>query len=210
MTTNAQQLLDNYNSIIEIVEQNIEEPRKEQLIALYQSMQETMMFAPASGRTHFHLAVPGGYCVHIKNVVNASILLTKNFKQLGGNVDFTKEQLIFAALNHDLGKLGDGTNPYYIENTSEWHKKNQGKVYNINPILDNMTVTDRALFLLQSNNIKVDTTEWLGIKCSDGMHDESNKFYLHNYDESKQMRTNLPLIIHWADNMSCMAERNMS
>ena len=43
---------------------------------------------------------------------------------------YTKEELIFTALNHDIGKMGfpgEG-NEIYQPNDSEWHRKNLGKV----------------------------------------------------------------------------------
>ena len=40
---------------------------------------------------------------------------------------FTQEELLFAAMHHDLGKLGDGTKPYYLPQDSEWHRKNKNE-----------------------------------------------------------------------------------
>ena len=48
---------------------------------------------------------------------------------------YTKEELIFFALNHDIGKMGfpgEG-NETYIPNDSEWHRKNMGRMYKVNP-----------------------------------------------------------------------------
>ena len=49
-----------------------------------------------------------------------------------GFIVVLKEELIFVALNHDIGKMGfpgEG-NETYIPNDSEWHRKNLGKEYN--------------------------------------------------------------------------------
>ncbi len=70
-----------------------------------------------------------------------------------------------------------------------------------------MKVTDGAAFLLQKYGIELTQNEWLAIKLSDGLYDESNKGYLMNHGKYP-MHTNLPYIIHWADHMSCVSERD--
>jgi hypothetical protein len=206
MELSPKQLKANYDSIIALIEENIESPRKEQLLKLYDQLSEHMILAPASGNENYHLAFVGGYCIHVRNVVNASLLMAKIYKQLGGVIDFTKDELVFCALNHDLGKVGDGRQPYYIWNDSEWHRKNQGKMFSYNQNLTNMSITDRSLYLLQSAGITISENEWLAIKCSDGMYDESNKAYLKTYESGKEVKNNLVHIIHWSDHMSSRME----
>lgn len=206
MELTPQQLKTNYDTIIAIVEENISSPRKEKLLKLYDELAEHMMLAPASSLKHFHLAFTGGYCIHIKNVVDASILVSKAFKHMGGTINFSKEELVFTALNHDLGKVGDGKVPYYIPCESDWHRKNQGKMFEVNPEITNMSVTDRSLYLLQQGGVDVTETEWIGIKCSDGMYDSSNEYYLRQFSKEKQQKNNLINIIHWADHMASRVE----
>lgn len=209
MELTPQQLKANYDSLIAIIEENIETPRKEKLIKLYDSLSEHMIMAPASGNENYHLAFTGGYCIHVRNVVNAALLVTKVFKQMGGTIDFTKEELVFSALNHDLGKVGDGKESYYIWNESEWHRKNQGKMFEFNENVVNMSVTDRSLYLLQKAEIPVSQNEWIAIKTSDGMYDESNKEYLKTFQKGREVKNNLIYVIHWADHMSSRAEWDM-
>jgi hypothetical protein len=209
MELTPQQLKTNYDTIIAIIEENISSPRKEKLIKFYDELSEHMMLAPASSLEHFHLAFTGGYCMHIKNVVDASLLVAKAFKHMGGTINFTKEELVFTALNHDLGKVGDGKVPYYIPCQSDWHRKNQGKMFDVNPEITNMSVTDRSLYLLQKGGIDVSENEWIGIKCSDGMYDSSNEYYLRQFSKEKQQKNNLVNIIHWADHMASRVEWDM-
>ena len=91
--------------------------------------------------------------------------------------------MMFAAFNHDLGKLGSLDGEQYVYNESEWHRKNQGKLYNINPDIHWMSVTDRTVWLLQQFEIKITEKEFLGIKLSDGMYDESNPQYLKAFSK---------------------------
>jgi len=199
----------NYQKLLHLIEENITGERKERLLKLYDDFAEQMIFAPASGKEYFHLAFVGGYSLHIKNVADSALLMAKNFKQMGGTIDFTREELIFSALNHDLGKVGDDEEPYYIPVESEWHIKNQKKRFEHNPNLTHMGVTDRSLYLLQKYGVAVTQNEWIAIKCSDGLYDEANAEYLKGFFESRQLRTNLINIIHWADHMACRVEYDL-
>lgn len=203
------QLKNNYDVLLSIIDENIKGERKEKLKKLYDDLSENMIFAPASAVKHFHLPFVGGYCLHIKNVVDSALLTTKNFKQLGGTIDFTKEELVFTALNHDLGKVGDFEHPLYVPQSSQWHKENRGLMFEFVDDIVHMEVTDRALFLLQQADVKVTQKEWIAIKCSDGMYDGANEAYLHNYKQSRQPKSNLINIIHWADHMASRIEYDL-
>ena len=40
---------------------------------------------------------------------------------------YTKEELIFSAINHDLGKMGDSENEAYVPQTDQWRKEKLGE-----------------------------------------------------------------------------------
>ena len=44
-----------------------------------------------------------------------------------------------------------------------------------------MTVTDRALYLLQHFGIKMSEKEYIGLRLTDGMYEEANKSYYVSY-----------------------------
>ena len=81
-------------------------------------------------------------------------------------------------MHHDLGKLGSLEEDYYRPNPSEWHRINQGKMYEVNPNLHNMTVTDRAIYTLSQFGVTYSEQEYLGLRLADGMYEEANKTYL--------------------------------
>ena len=120
--------------------------------------------------------------------------------------DFTKEELIFAALHHDLGKVGDLSEDYYTPNDSDWHRKNQGLIYKHNPNLEFMTVTDRALFLLQHFGISMTNNEYIGLRLTDGIYEEANKSYYIGYGPERSLRSNIAYILHQADMMATHIE----
>ena len=131
----------------------------------------------------------------------------KLWKHHGADMSgYTLEELNFAALNHDLGKIGDLKHEFYIPCESDWHIRNQGKFYEINPKIPNMKVQDRSLFLLQHYNIVMTQNEFLAIQIHDGMFEESNSFYYKGFDDNKVLKNNMPLILHQADYMSYRIE----
>lgn len=184
--------------------------RAESLKRMYSELgDERVCFAPASTTDYFHNAFPGGYVDHILRVMNFSLTTLEHWQNMGlytGN--FTKEELLFTAMHHDLGKLGLPGNgrDMYSKNQSDWHVKNQGKVYTVNENIPNMTIQDRSLYLLQSFGIQCSFNEWLGIKIHDGMYDESNHPYLASFSLQSKPRINLIFIIHHADMMAARFE----
>jgi len=132
------------------------------------------------------------------------------WKDNGAYVDnYTEEELIFAAIHHDLGKVGDMDNDHYVPNESEWHVKNQGKYYINNPELQFMTAPDRGIWILNQFGIKITMNEMIGIKLTDGMYDEGNIQYLKSYAPEKKLKTNMPHVLHQADMTTTRIEYEM-
>lgn len=201
----AEEIAESYEKLIEIIDDTFEGERRDNLVKMYEHFGDRLLLAPASGKDHFHLAVPGGYLKHTLNIIDVSDKVAKLYRFIGGTTDFTEEERIFAAMHHDLGKLGDMHNDYYIPTTNDWQIK-RGIRYEYNPNLNFMDVTDRSLFLLQQFDIKITDNEMYGIRLADGMFKELNKAYFNTYTDDMQMKNHLPFIIHWADWMSTRME----
>ena len=202
------QLDGNYEYFIELIKEKFTGERLEKLLHMYGEDQLgiALCMSPASGKPAFHNAFPGGYIIHVLNVEKASRGVEKVFAAMGGTIDYTDEERLFAALHHDLGKLGDTEfGPYYGPQTDEWRAKKLGEVYSINKSSPPWDVTDRALYLLQHYGIRVSWKETLAIKLSDGVFAEKNGPYFESHDG---LKTNLCNIIHWADWMACRVEKN--
>lgn len=205
----AEEISKNHDKFLNVIKTEFSDIKRiNNLKIMYDDYGLELATAPASGKEHFHNAYPGGYIDHIMNVLKNAKLVKRLYQHGGGRADFTDEELSFAAIHHDLGKLGFPNQPYYIENESEWHRKNQGLIYKFNPDLQYMEVTDRALFILQKYGIVCTWRETLAIKLSDGLYEEANGKYLKTFDPNFQLKTNLPYIIHWADHMSCRQEHD--
>ena len=202
----AEQIQDNWKKLIDTIEGFISDDRKENLLKMYEDFKERMMFAPASAKGDYHNAMPGGYVEHILHIIQFSLQLKKVWEDNGAEINFTDEELVFAAMHHDLGKVGDLEHDYYIPQDSDWHRKNQGAIYKHNPQLQYMKVPDRGLWLLQHYGVKVSDKEYLGIKLADGLYDDCNTAYLKSYNPDFNLRTNLCYIIHQADMMATHIE----
>lgn len=203
----AEQIESNLHKFYNLIETYISEPRATKLLGLYQSQEENLTLAPASSRSAFHNAFPGGYVDHVIRVVGAAISLYNTWEQFGADMStFTKEELVFCAINHDLGKLGRDGKPAYIPNDSEWHVKNQGAIYKPNAELPFIPIQDASLFILQSAGIEMSFNEFVAIKIHDGPYDDGNKAYLFSSQNESKLRTALPYILHQADILAARVE----
>jgi len=200
-----EKIQEDYDKFMKIIDSD---PRAPQLHVLYDVLQDQLSLAPASGKSYFHNAFPGGYLDHVLRVTETALKLATLYKAMEGDINFTKQELIFSAMHHDLGKLGTEDGAYYVDQDSDWHRK-RGELYKQNDHLQYFKVPERGLVMLQKYDIKVTETEWLAIKLSDGIYDEGNKSYLVNY-APYAMKTNLPSIIHWADHIASRVENDKS
>lgn len=207
---NETELEANYNRFLEALKKTFSGERLEKLLHMY-SMEElgpNLLLSPASGNKNYHNAYEGGYIDHVMNVARNSLRMMKLYQEAGGLIDFTQEELLFAAFHHDLGKLGEKDKLHYITNDSDWHIKNRGEFYKRNSDLSYLTHTDRTFFLLNVYGIQYNENEYFGIKLTDGMYDEDNVKYYKVFDTSKYLKTNIQYILHWADHMSTTIERD--
>ena len=205
-----EQIQENWEKLIQIVKDTFEEgsERREKLLNMYHYFEERMCMAPASGKEHFHNCHAGGYVEHVIHVTNSALQIKEVWENNGANINFTDEELVFAALHHDLGKVGDLAEDYYTPNDSDWHRKNQGLIYKHNGNLQFMTVTDRACWILQHFGVVMTENEYLGLRLTDGMYEEANKSYYVSYQKERQLKSNIAYILHQADMMASKIEND--
>ena len=202
----AERMQLNWQSLMDTIEGFIDDDRKENLLKMYGDFEERMMMAPASAKDAFHNAMPGGYVEHILHIIQFSLELKQVWEKNGAEINFTDEELVFAAMHHDLGKVGDLEHDYYVPQDSDWHRINRGEIYKHNPSLQYMKVPDRGLWLLQHYGVKVTDKEYLGIKLADGLYDDANSAYLKSYNPDYNLRSNMAYILHQADMMATHIE----
>jgi hypothetical protein len=207
MNLSAEQIHQNWLDLMGFIDDHISDPRKSALKSFYEKYQERIMLMPAAHKKEYHNAFPGGYVEHVNRVITCSLHLHKLWGDMGADLTtYTKEELIFSALNHDLGKMGDEENESYVPQTDNWRKDKLGEDYMFNTKVPFASVPDRGLYLLQSHGIKYTFNEMISIQTHDGLYDEANKKYLMNYMPEQKPRTSLPFIIHQADLMAARIE----
>lgn len=201
-----EQMMENLNKFYSLIDKYITGDRKDKLLDFYKGLEELLAMAPASTKLDHHNCFPGGYIDHVNRVVEAALVYEKVWDKFGQNKTYTTEELVFSAINHDLGKLGTVDNPVYIQNDSQWHIEKQGALYKYNPKVTHMRISDRSLFYLQQAGIEVTENEYLAIKLHDGLYEEGNKPYFMTYNKDTELKCNLVHILHHADMMASQVE----
>jgi hypothetical protein len=204
----AEKIKDNWERYREVVD-TMFPTRKAELNRLYDDFEDRLVLMPASSVAHFHNAFAGGYVDHILRVIDCTKALYATWQSMGADMSgYTEEEMIFAAMHHDLGKAGfpgDGNEVYQVE-TSDWHRKNQNKMYRHNENIPFTMVPDLSIWLLQEYGVKLSWTEYQAIKIHDGMYDDANKPYFIARSAQAKLKTNLPLLLHHADHMASQIE----
>jgi|TARA_R100001129_G_scaffold37936_2_gene25523 hypothetical protein len=201
-----QQIVENWNKLMKLIEDTFEGDRLKKLKTMYVYFEDRMSVAPASGKAAYHNAMVGGYVEHVLHVVDSALQIKELWEKNGATINFTDEELIFAAMHHDLGKVGDLDEDYYIPQDSEWHRKNRGEIFKHNPKLQYMSVTDRAIFLLNHFGIPMTQWEYIGLRLTDGLYEEANKTYYLSYNPDWALKSNIAYILHQADMMATHIE----
>lgn len=171
--------------------------RSEAALALVDHLGERLALCPASSRKDFHLAEPGGLVDHSLRVLMNAMRIVKSFSW-----QVSKESLIIGCLLHDIGKVGDHENDYYVPQDSDWHRDKLGEMYKHNKEIMYMTVPDRGVWLCQHFGLKLAQDEWLAIKLNDGQYADENAPY-------KMKEPMLADIVHIADVISTKQEKNL-
>tara|TARA_B100001094_G_scaffold19283_1_gene16479 strand:+ start:844 stop:1611 length:768 start_codon:yes stop_codon:yes gene_type:complete len=207
MKLTAEKIQSNWEEFHSNIKKYIKGDRQTQLLAFYTKFQERLILMPAAHKKEYHNAFPGGYIDHVNRVVRCALKQYELWKEEGADINtFTIEELVFSAINHDLGKMGDADHEAYIPQTDKWRKDKLGEDYMFNKKLAFSAVPDRSLFLLQQHDIKYTFNEMVAIQTHDGLYDSANDKYLKGYMPEQKPRTSLPFILHQADMMAARIE----
>ena len=207
MKLSAEQIQSNWVEFNNNIEEHITGDRKQKLLDFYKKFEDRIILMPASHKKEYHSAFPGGYVDHVNRVVEASLKMYGVWEQFGMDAStFTIEELVFSAINHDLGKMGDSEHESYIPQTDQWRRDKLGEEYMHNKKIAFAAVPDRGLFLLQEHDIKYTFNEMVAIQTHDGLYDSANEKYLKAFMPEQKPRTSLPFILHQADMMAARIE----
>lgn len=206
MVLSAKEIQLNWEEFLGYIDQYISGDRGEKLKKYYESLEDVLLLYPAATKNEYHSAFPGGYVMHVNSVIKASIELYSMWEKFGADVSkFTLEELVFSAINHDLGKISIHEKEQYITQTDEWRKNKLGEEYAYDSSVYYMAVPDKSIYLLQKNSIVMSYNEMLAIKTHDGLYDKANESYFYARPENR-IYPSINYILHQADIMCARIE----
>ena len=112
---------------------------------LVEFLGESLFTAPASTSTSLHNAYDGGLMDHLIRVAKKAAMFNESLLE---EIKYSKETILKISFLCEIGKVYQ-----YKPCESEWHRKNQGKMYEF--IEDNisMRVGERSLFYALYNGV---------------------------------------------------------
>ena len=207
MKLTAEEIESNWKTFISYIETYISSPRKEKLLDFYKKYEDRLILMHAAHKKEYHNAFPGGYIDHVNRVIECSLKVNNVWSEMGVDKStYTIEELVFSAINHDLGKMGSETQESYIPQDDKWRRDKLGEDYKFNEKVPFASVPDRGLFLLQLHGVQYTFNEMITIQTHDGLYDEGNKKYLMSWTPGQKPRTSLPYIVHQGDLMAARIE----
>lgn len=117
--------------------------------------------APASTRIEYVGCFVGGLVWHSLNVLKAMKALRSSFDL---EKKISADSLIVLGLFHDIGKLGNEKNDYYLPQNSEWHRDKLGQMYEVNLEMTAIPIAIRSLWWLNQYNVKLNDNEIYAIQ----------------------------------------------
>ena len=140
---------------------------------------EDLYTAPASNMESMYNAYPGGLIDHILKVTKYTLFLNDSLPE---NIRLTKESIIKVCFIHQIGKV-----KLFKFCESEWHRKNQGKMYDFNNDLVSMRVSERSLYYAMSNGVKFTEEEYSAIMMFDKADDQMAQYHNSTLGELLKM-----------------------
>jgi hypothetical protein len=130
---------------------------------------EAFIKAPASTMESLHNAFEGGLIDHSLRVAQYAVKFN-NVLPEDEKVD--QVSLLKVCLLHQIGKTN-----LYTPCTSEWHRKNQGKMYEFNEDLTSMRVSERSVYYALSHGITFSEEEFAAIIMFDKTDDKMAEYH---------------------------------
>jgi len=161
---------------------------------LLDTLGERLIMCPASSRVNQYGCHPAGL---IKHSLDVAVTMRTLNESLGYDLSITS--VLKVGLLHDIGKVGDLEDEYFLEQDSNWHREKLGQHYKYNEDLNKMSVSHRTLYLLQHFGITLNNDEWLAIQLAQGSHFEENRFYVgHEPTLAMLLQHSKQVVIHRA------------
>jgi hypothetical protein len=125
--------------------------------------------APASTMASLHNAFEGGLIDHLLRVANYAVKINNS---LPDDERVTQDSLLKVCFLHQIGKAN-----LYTPCTSDWHRKNQGKMYDFNDNVVSMRVSERSVYYALSHGIQFTEEEYSAILMFDKTDDKMAEYH---------------------------------
>ena len=131
---------------------------------------EDLITAPASTMVSLHNAFPGGLIDHILKTTKYAIGINK---LLPKNCEVDAHSIVKVCFLHQIGKTF-----LYKWCESEWHRKNQGKMYEYNEELVSLKIGERSAYYALKYGVELGDEEYQAIVNYDKADDDKqSKWY---------------------------------
>ena len=154
---------------------------------------EDLITAPASSMTSLHNAFPGGLVDHILKTTKYAIGINKLLPE---NVQVDAHSIIKVCFLHQIGKTF-----LYKPNPSEWHRKNQGKMYEFNEDVPSMKIGERSIYYSMKYGVDLSEEEYQAIINYDKTEEDK---------QAKWYGGTLSTILKQANDLAIIEEKNNS
>lgn len=125
--------------------------------------------APASTMESLHNAFEGGLIDHLLRVANYAVKINNS---LPDDERVPQDSLLKVCFLHQIGKAN-----LYTPCTSDWHRKNQGKMYEFNDNVVSMRVSERSVYYALSHGITLSEEEYSAILMFDKTDDKMAEYH---------------------------------
>lgn len=132
---------------------------------------EDLFTAPASTMTSLYNAFPGGLIDHILKTTKYAIGINRLLPEGSHLID--AQSIVKVCFLHQIGKTF-----LYKWCESEWHRNNQGKMYEFNEDLVSMKVGERSVYYAMKYGVSLNEEEYQSIVNYDKSdNDKQSKWY---------------------------------
>ena len=152
---------------------------------------EDLLTAPASTMTSLHNAFPGGLIDHVLKTTKYAIGINK---LLPDSMSVDAQSIVKVCFLHQIGKTF-----LYKWCESEWHRNNQGKMYDFNEEITSMKVGERSVYYAMKDGVKSNEEEYQAIVNYDKSDDDK---------QSKWYGSTLSTILKQANELAIIEEKN--
>ena len=153
---------------------------------LMEFLGESLFTAPASTMLSLHNACEGGLVDHLIKVAKYAAMFNEILPE---PMRYTKESVLKVSFLCEIGKVF-----LYKPCTSEWHRKNQGKMYEFAENNVSMSVGERSLFYALSNDVILNEAECQAI-LNYTKNDDDNQVRWHSTPLAKLLKTAIEFAI---------------